>query len=159
MHLTNDSIQGKNDTYQKSDGGGVCNKFSWAEFGDYLKLKGFVAGGEDLIPKIQELVKMSALAVKEKMNASHRKLGFEMMGYDFMLDENLKPFLIECNSNPCLEQPCPLLERLIGNVIESTFEIAVDPYHKPPKTLTNKGKEAVEEIGRLMEENQYVQLL
>ncbi len=29
--------------------------------------------------------------------------GFELMGFDFMLDSDLKLYLIECNTNPCLE--------------------------------------------------------
>lgn len=29
--------------------------------------------------------------------------GFELLGLDFMIDENLKIYLIEVNTNPCLE--------------------------------------------------------
>jgi tubulin monoglycylase TTLL3/8 len=29
--------------------------------------------------------------------------GFELMGFDFMIDSDLKLYLIECNTNPCLE--------------------------------------------------------
>ena len=35
---------------------------------------------------------------------------FELFGYDFMIDEDLKVYLIEVNTNPCLETAsCPLL--------------------------------------------------
>lgn len=29
--------------------------------------------------------------------------GFELIGFDFMIDNDLKLYLIECNTNPCLE--------------------------------------------------------
>lgn len=35
--------------------------------------------------------------------------GFELLGFDFMLDSNLKLDLIEVNTNPCLDTPCMLL--------------------------------------------------
>jgi tubulin monoglycylase TTLL3/8 len=40
--------------------------------------------------------------------------GFEFMGFDFMLDQNMKLYLIECNTNPCLETAQSiLLQRII----------------------------------------------
>jgi hypothetical protein len=40
-----------------------------------------------------------------------RKLhNFELLGLDFMLDEQYRPLLIEVNTNPCLELNCPILE-------------------------------------------------
>lgn len=44
-----------------------------------------------------------------------------MFGYDFMVDENFKLYLIEVNTNPCLEISCPLLARIIPEVIDNCF--------------------------------------
>ncbi len=40
------------------------------------------------------------LTVKDKLD---RKFGcFELFGFDFLIDDNLNPFLIEINTNPAL---------------------------------------------------------
>ena len=46
---------------------------------------------------------------------------FEMLGYDFMIDQDFKLSLIEVNTNPCLETESPLLARIIPELIENTF--------------------------------------
>ena len=49
-----------------------------------------------------------------------------------MIDENFKTWLIEINTNPCLETSSPILVRLIPQMIEHAFQIAVDPLFPPP---------------------------
>ena len=50
---------------------------------------------------------------------------FELFGYDFMIDANLKVWLIEVNTNPCLEESSPILEeilpRMLGKIWISFF--------------------------------------
>jgi tubulin polyglutamylase TTLL1 len=46
---------------------------------------------------------------------------FEILGYDFMVDDNFKMSLIEVNTNPCLETDSPLLARIIPDLIDNTF--------------------------------------
>ena len=45
----------------------------------------------------------------------------EIFGYDYMIDEDLKVYLIEVNTNPCFEVPSTLLSRLIPNMIENAI--------------------------------------
>lgn len=52
-----------------------------------------------------------------------------------MLDQNLKPWLIEANSNPCLETSGPILSNLIPQLIDNVFRIAIDPLFPPPNDL------------------------
>ena len=68
-----------------------------------------------------------------------------------MLDDDMDMTLIEVNSNPCLEFACPLLERLLTELIEGVFEKAVDTHFPPPAVneRTRKASEAVAEIKRL----------
>ena len=57
---------------------------------------------------------------------------FEIFGLDFMIDEDLKPYLIEMNTNPCLELSCSYLAWIIPMMIESAIWVAIDPYIPPP---------------------------
>lgn len=57
---------------------------------------------------------------------------FEIFGFDFMLDENFRVYLIEVNTNPCLETSCPLLQKIITDVVDSGLKIALDPLYPPP---------------------------
>jgi tubulin polyglutamylase TTLL1/tubulin monoglycylase TTLL3/8 len=67
-----------------------------------------------------------------KIDANKREYTFEVFGLDFMIDESFKPWLIEINTNPCLELSCSLLGRIIPVMIENAFKIALDPLFPPP---------------------------
>ena len=56
----------------------------------------------------------------------------KLYGLDFMIDDNFKLFLIEANTNPCLELSCPLLNRIIPTMVENLFRIVIDPIFPPP---------------------------
>jgi len=57
---------------------------------------------------------------------------FEIYGFDFMLDESFKVYLIEVNTNPCLETSCPLLQKIITDVVDTGLKVALDPLYPPP---------------------------
>ena len=42
-------------------------------------------------------------SVYGKLNSNLKQTGMEIFGLDFMIDENFKVWLIEVNTNPCLE--------------------------------------------------------
>lgn len=81
----------------------------------------------DIFPQIEKLVTDSFRSVIDKIDKNRLKNSFELFGYDFMIDENFRVYLIEANTNPCLEVCCPLLSRIIPEVIDNTFRIGLDP--------------------------------
>jgi len=76
-----------------------------------------------------------------KLDPKRRQHSFEIFGYDFMIDREFKVYLIEANTNPCLELSCPLLARIIPAMLDSAFRIALDPIF-PPRTDTAAKKNA-----------------
>lgn len=44
-----------------------------------------------------------------------------------MITEEFKVYLIEVNTNPCLETPCSLLSRIISSVLDNSFRVVADP--------------------------------
>ena len=62
----------------------------------------------------------------------------EVFGLDFMIDDEFRPYLIEVNTNPCLELSSPLLARLIPTMLENALKIGMDPVFLPPEGFANK---------------------
>jgi len=71
---------------------------------------------------------------------------FELFGYDFMIDQEFKVYLIEVNTNPCIETAsCALLQRLITQVLDQTFKITLDPFFQPINLLNPPPQEKTAE--------------
>ena len=64
------------------------------------------------------------------MNPSQKDICFEIFGLDFMLDENFKIWLIEVNTNPCLETPTSFLYKLITSMMDNAFSLTIDPFFR-----------------------------
>lgn len=54
---------------------------------------------------MKDLIIDSILAVKTQLNPKKRKNVFELLGYDFLIDEDFRVWLIEVNTNPYLGTP------------------------------------------------------
>ena len=63
----------------------------------------------DLVPQMHEMILKSFHAVRKMIDPNRRKFCFELFGYDFILDEDFNSWLIEVNTNPCLEESSKLL--------------------------------------------------
>ncbi len=68
----------------------------------------------------------------------NRKHNFELFGLDFLIDHNLQPWLIECNTNPCLEINCSLLARLVPNMLENVMNLTIDTFFPVPLKKKHK---------------------
>ena len=66
---------------------------------------------------MKSLIEMTMNSVRRKINRNRRSNCFEIFGYDFMIDENLKTWLIEVNTNPCLEESSPILEEILPRML------------------------------------------
>ena len=77
-----------------------------------------------LVPKMKEQIILSMESVKKKLRTG--KAFFELFGYDFIVDGDYAPWLIEVNTNPCLEESSKLLEAYIPRMVNDMLKLTVD---------------------------------
>jgi hypothetical protein len=130
VHLTNDAIQKKGETYEKHEQG---NKVSYSEFQRYLDFcfPRRVDFDRDVLGKMRQIGRDLVVANYRLLDGGRLKNNFELVGLDFMIDREFRPWLIEANYNPCLEVNCPVLERIVPALVENTFRVALDPLFPP----------------------------
>ena len=81
--------------------------------------------------QIKKIVTDTIRATFHLLDSKKRMNTYELFGYDFMFDDQFKPYLIEVNSNPSLEPSSTLLTKLFSSMLDNTFRIAVDPLFPP----------------------------
>ena len=69
---------------------------------------------------------LSMESVSFKLNADRRRSCFEIFGYDFIVDSEFRAWLIEINTNPCLEESSSLLKMLLPRMIDDALRITID---------------------------------
>jgi tubulin monoglycylase TTLL3/8 len=123
-HLTNNSIVKHSEKFDTSEIDG--NMWTCAEFAKHCQK---LAGGKDdfyekIQPKMKQMVIKSVQCVQDMVE--NRKNSFELYGYDFMIDDGLKPWLIEINSSPAMDYSTTVTERLVKLVLEDAAKVIVD---------------------------------
>ena len=113
---------------------------------------------KNIFPEIMQIVAMSANSVKGKINLSKRTNCFEIFGYDFILDINFKPFLLEINTNPGYEESSPLIKSLVPRMIDDAMRLTIDKefeanYKSPDHKSSNFYVD-----GYLSEENMWLKI-
>ena len=131
VHLTNQCLQVKGEGYAQHEEGNTLNyddlqKYLDENFGQYgLRVE------EHFIPRIKDIIIDTFLCVKRKMNPNHRKNVFELFGFDFLLDEDFRIWLIEVNYNPYLGTPNAFMKDLVPKMINDMLKIVLDPVIPP----------------------------
>ncbi|XP_040327436.1 inactive polyglycylase TTLL10 [Herpailurus yagouaroundi] len=78
--------------------------------------------------RMQQIMAHCFQAVKSKLQC---KLGyFDLIGCDFLIDENFKVWLLEMNSNPALHTNCEVLKEVIPGVVTETLDLALETFQK-----------------------------
>lgn len=132
IHLTNDAIQKHSPEYGKFESG---NKLSYKEFQKYLEVyypEKHLNFFHSILPQLRNTVKETMLACYNDIDKHKRMHSMEIFGYDFMIDSKFRPWLIEVNTNPCLELSSPYLAYLIPSMVENALKLTVDCMFPPP---------------------------
>lgn len=132
IHLTNDAVQKHSEDYGKYEDN---NKMSYKDLQRYFDFQfpeKSVNFFVNILPKIRSIVKDTVLASFYKLDYNKRLNCMEIFGYDFMLDSKFKPWIIEVNTNPCLELSSSYVSYLIPTMLDNAFRITIDTLFPSP---------------------------
>ena len=137
MHLTNVAVQKKADEYNAGHG----SKWSIENLRFYLEQTRGKNATDKCFDEIKNILYISLKSVQSVIiNDRHC---FEMYGYDILIEDNLKPWLIEVNASPSLSTTTEADRKLKMAVMEDVFKIVVPPewFDENSKHGTNQCKD------------------
>ena len=71
------------------------------------------------------------------MKPENRQCCFEIFGYDFIIDQDFNLWLIEVNTNPCIEESSSLLRMLLPRMIDDALKMTLDIIFPSIKTYSS----------------------
>ena len=92
---------------------------------------------EHFMTPIKDLIIDCILSVKNQLNPNKRKDCFELFGYDFLIDEDFRVWLIECNTNPYFGVANDYIADLLPKMIDDLTKLVIDPVY-PPKHVEDR---------------------
>ncbi|CAD8151471.1 unnamed protein product [Paramecium octaurelia] len=125
IHLTNNAIQKHHPYYGKFE---IGNQISFGDMQRYLKFQ--KPQLNSIIQEMKRIVKLTIDSGYHRLNECRKNFQFEILGYDFMIDKNGHVWLIEVNTNPCIEESSPLLKQLIPRMLNDAFKLTIDQIYE-----------------------------
>ncbi|CAH1396292.1 unnamed protein product [Nezara viridula] len=126
VHLSNNAIQCKYKNEKKRDRS-LPDENMWDSltFQAYLRTIGHSDKWDKIIyPGMRGAFTCALLAAQD--HVSPRPNTFELYGVDFMLTEDLQPWLIEINSSPCMSPTTSVTARLCPQCLEDIIKVVID---------------------------------
>ncbi|XP_043079923.1 protein polyglycylase TTLL10 isoform X2 [Puntigrus tetrazona] len=131
-HLTNQYMQKKNPLYSllKEETVWSMERFNAYINETYMLQKGlpkdWALGA--FAKRMQHIIMQCFQAVKAKLDC---KLGyFDLIGCDFLIDEDFKVWLLEMNCNPALHTNCEVLKDVIPQTVTEALDLTLEIFSK-----------------------------
>lgn len=118
-HLTNTSINKYGASYKTYKEGIGCGcKWTFSKFRSYLR----IFGVDDMLlwQKMNNIVILTLLAITPLPEASNC---FELFGFDILIDDKFKPWLLEVNYNPALCLDCSIDDTVKRKLLHDIVEL------------------------------------
>lgn len=137
IHLTNYSINKRNTEYQNNTDDTVCQGHKWSlkSLWNYLKKQG--VNTQAVWDSIKDIVVKTLISAEAainsmtKANIRSRYVAHELFGFDIILDDQCRPWILEVNISPSLHSNSQLDINVKAQMIRDMLNIA--GYRVPDK--------------------------
>jgi len=126
IHISNNTVQ-KNfkADLNRSNKLPLDNMWTCEEFIVHLRANGYgEVWTEKIVPGMKQAILCSLLCTQEQIE--QRKTAFELFGADFMITQDMQPWLLEINSSPSMARTTEATKVLVNAVLEDTIKVVLD---------------------------------
>jgi len=146
-HLTNYSINKNSSSYCPNEDSEARQGHKWtlSSLWQHFSEKGI--DNKPIIESIKDLVIKTIISAENCMHNLYRQnmashyCGYELFGFDVLLDAKLKPWLIEVNISPSLHSSSPLDLDVKSPLATEVFNLV--RYHVPPAKMSAKSQKEI----------------
>ena len=95
---------------------------------------------------MKEEIQISMNAVGRRLKGVPKVLSFQIFGYDFIIDKEYNPWILEINDNPGLEISSELISHLIPRMVDDALRLTIDkvfPTEYDKEVISSDGKNYV----------------
>lgn len=128
-HLTNYSINKKNNNYVQGSDDQDDSGFKWSLHALCRHLESAGIDTELLWKRIYDVIIKAIIAGENhilngvRKYCTHRSNCYELYGFDIIIDSDLKPWLLEINLSPSLTSDSTLDHKIKSNLISDMFNL------------------------------------
>lgn len=135
-HLTNHCIQKEySKNYGRYEEG---NEMFFEEFNQYLKSALNVTLENTILLQVKNIIRSCLMSIEPAISTKHLPYqSFQLLGFDFMVDEDLKVWLIEVNGAPACAQ------KLYAELCQGIVDVAITSIFPLNDTFQKQSQQAV----------------
>ena len=139
-HITNNAFQRQvPQFYGKYEESNILRLEQLQQYFDLSYGKNTINIKRDFFPRMKELICDAILSLREKVKLSRTERKFyEHFGFDFLIDDNFRTWLLEVNQNPSLDWGTEWSHQYLDFFLEDIGRKAIDPYF-PSKKIKDIG--------------------
>jgi hypothetical protein len=141
-HITNNAFQKMVPLfYGKYEESNILRLEQLQQYFDLSYGKNIINIRRDFFPRMKELVCDAILSIRTQVQSGRTERKFyEHFGFDFLIDDNFRTWLIEVNQNPSLDWDTTWSRQYIDFFLEDIGRKAIDPYFPSKDYRSPKGK-------------------
>lgn len=76
---------------------------------------------------MKDIIIDSLISAKSEINTKQRRFCFELLGFDFLIDEDFRVWLLEVNNNPYIFEQNREQGVILKQMLSNIFRLTLDP--------------------------------